>query len=975
MLAAGGLPQEQKPPPPDENSGDQVINLYKAGRYAEATVLAERILALAEKEGTDEIQLARACYVLASLYNEQGFYERALRMFERALGIYKRLGNPPEMAMTLNNMSSVYINQANFKSAIPLLHEVVEILEKEEGKESGMTATALNNLALAYYEQGDYAKAIPMFQRSLEIVEKVSGKEHPDVAHKLTNLGVVFSDMGDDERALKFHLRAMQIYEKSGVENPDLALALFNVASKYTEDKDYEHALPLLERAQKIYEQSLGPKHPEVATVLDTLAEVHLLLHKDEGRAMALLLRSLEIRKEVLGESHPQTAVSLINLASMYFYQNQQDYERVLPLLRSAIAIYENALGAEHPTLGQLLTGLSEIYSLQGKYDDSISLLQRSGDLEEKNLDLILSTGSQRQKQLYLDTNLYRTNMRVTLHILKTPQRAEAARMAFTAILRYKSRGLDAFTNQIQILRRNASPDAKQLLDQLTDVQSQLARLLISVRGDLKPLARKTRIELLSDERERLEEAISLRSKEFRASTQTVTIDSVRRALPTDSALVEIFFYIPFKYRLARREYGTPHYVAYVLRHDADEPRFVDLGEIDSLNEEVARFRSLLQTPTSTEAQLFAVARNLDERIMQPVRGLLGSIRRIFLAPDGAMNLIPFGALVDENHQYLIENYSINYLTSGRDLLRLQATGGEPTGPASIVANPQFDLTRDLVTCNPVSRKGELLPSTPDSKVEYHATDFTRLCYSTLNGTAQEATQIQSLLPGARVLTAKDATEAALKGLRRPRVLHIATHGFFLADQPQALPASGRLLRGTFDTLGESSLPAGWKNPLLRSGLILAGVKQASSGAGEDGVLTALEVAGLDLWGTKLVVLSACDTGLGEVHPGAGVFGLRRALVLAGSETQVMSLWKVSDAGTSDLMTAYYTRLQKSEGRSEAMRQVQLAMLHGQPKTAARSWQRGTIDSREKVAMRDYRHPYYWAAFIQSGDWRSMDGK
>lgn len=157
-----------------------------------------------------------------------------------------------------------------------------------------------------------------------------------------------------------------------------------------------------------------------------------------------------------------------------------------------------------------------------------------------------------------------------------------------------------------------------------------------------------------------------------------------------------------------------------------------------------------------------------------------------------------------------------------------------------------------------------------------------------------------------------------------------------------------------------SPLPPAWENPLLRSGLVLAGVKQQQSGAGEDGVLTALEAAGLDLWGTKLVVLSACETGLGEVQNGEGVYGLRRALV-AGSQTQVMSLWKVSDAATRDLMTAYYTRLQAGEGRTEALRQVQLAMLRGELKP--------TQDGA------DYRHPYYWAAFIPSGDWRSMDGK
>jgi CHAT domain-containing protein len=135
--------------------------------------------------------------------------------------------------------------------------------------------------------------------------------------------------------------------------------------------------------------------------------------------------------------------------------------------------------------------------------------------------------------------------------------------------------------------------------------------------------------------------------------------------------------------------------------------------------------------------------------------------------------------------------------------------------------------------------------------------------------------------------------------------------------------------------------------------LILAGVNQRRSGANEDGVLTAAEAAALDLWGTELVVLSACETGLGDVKNGDGVYGLRRALVLAGSESQVMSLWQVSDAATRDLMKGYYTRLQRGEGRTEALRQVQLGMIR---------------DDKRK-------HPFYWASFIQSGAWTGLDKK
>ena len=201
------------------------------------------------------------------------------------------------------------------------------------------------------------------------------------------------------------------------------------------------------------------------------------------------------------------------------------------------------------------------------------------------------------------------------------------------------------------------------------------------------------------------------------------------------------------------------------------------------------------------------------------------------------------------------------------------------------------------------------------------------------------------MLRGARVLTQRDATERALLEVHGPRVLHIATHGFFLDDEARGPSATRGLV---LDARGRADVKVG-ENPLLRSGLALAGANRDATE--HDGILTALEASGLDLWGTKLVVLSACETGVGEVRRGDGVYGLRRALVIAGAESTVMSLWKVDDEGTRDLMVDYYTRLAAGGGRSEALRQAQLAMLAGG----------------------SHAHPYFWASFIPSGDWRSLD--
>ena len=226
--------------------------------------------------------------------------------------------------------------------------------------------------------------------------------------------------------------------------------------------------------------------------------------------------------------------------------------------------------------------------------------------------------------------------------------------------------------------------------------------------------------------------------------------------------------------------------------------------------------------------------------------------------------------------------------------------------------------------------------------------------FQSLPGAEREALAIKAVLTEASVLLREQATETAIKRSKAPRVLHIATHGFFLGYQetpstemyssPSDIPQRSQMRL--------SNRAAKIENPLLRSGLALAGANEHRSGD-DDGLLTAMEAASLDLWGTRLVILSACNTGVGEVRNGEGVYGLRRGLILAGSETQVMSLWPVLDRETRSLMVGYYRRLLKGEGRGEALRQIQLKVLK---------------DAKTQ-------HPYHWANFIQVGEWANLDGQ
>lgn len=949
----------------------QAMELYNAGRYNEAAPLCERAIAISTNAlGPEHSDVALSLNGLGLIYAGKGDYARAEPLYERALGIYSKLSNTAQsqdnrnaatgnVAVTLNNLAELYKNRGEYARAEPLYQRALELCVKLRGNEHSSVANTLNNLADMYRMKGDYARAEPLFRRALAIYVKIN-PEDPDVALAMSNLAAVYAAKGDNARAEPLYLRALAIREKVlGPQHRDVAITLNNLAELYSAQGNSARAAVLLDRALSIH-LKLDPQNPDVAIVLNNLAGLYLL-RGDFARAEPLYSRALEINVKALGPDHLEVARSLNNLAAVS--HTRGDEARAETLYLRSLAIREKTLGPDNSLVATTLMNLGDLYRAKGDFARAVQFCSRSQEIRERNFNLILASGSEDQKQLYLDTLSGDTHATVSLHVRSAPASEQAAQLSLTTILRRKGRALDAMTDQIAMLRQRATPADAQLLDQLAGARSQLATLELSSSNRITPAERQAGIKHLTASVAGLEDQVSRRSAQFRALSQPVTLDAVRQAVPEDAALIEIFAFKPYNGKAikASERFGPPQYVAYVLKRDLATPQFVELGAADSIDADIATVREALHDPDRADVK--NLSRALDERVMRPVRRLLGSARQLLISPDGALNLLPLAALVDERGQYLVENYTISYLSSGRDLLRLQVARESRTTPV-VIGDPLYDMS---------TTRGQQTPAqTNQPATNRRSVDFTALKYESLPGTAQEARALQALLPGAQLLLQQQATEAAIKQVRAPRVLHIATHGFFLADQPSDENAveARALLHGTEQPRASSQR----ENPLLRSGIILAGVKQQQSGAGEDGVLTALEAAGLDLWGTQLVVLSACETGLGEVHNGAGVYGLRRALVLAGSETQVMSLWSVNDIATRDLMMGFYKRLQAGEGRAEALRQTQLTMLAG--KTPGQSADpRGTKIVKGAAAATNFSHPFYWAPFIESGAWTSMPAR
>ena len=697
--------------------------------------------------------------------------------------------------------------------------------------------------------------------------------------------------------------------------------------------------------------------------------------------------RGLAIPEKTLGPENIDVAALLNNIANIYKVKG--DYAKALELHLRVLKIAEKSGGPFQGLTIVSLGNIANLYAALGDTANAITFQTRVDQRLETALALNLAIGSERQKLAYFGSLTDRTDRTISLHVNLAPSDRTAGALAALVLLQRKGRILDAMSDSLTALRQRFNAEDQKLLDQLNSTTAQLAKLALNGAQKMDADEYQKQLSSLEEQKENFEAEISQRSAEFRAQSQPVTLSAVQAAIPPGAALIEFARYRPYNPRAENNNeaYGKPHYVVYVVREQGDV-QWKELGEAQAIDASVDELRQALRDPQRSDVQ--RLARDVDQKVMQPVRTLTGDATQLLISPDGELNLIPFAALVDEQGRYLIQRYSFTYLTSGRDLLRMQVARASKSKPL-VVANPSFGEPAAKLVATTTK------PTAPASRRRSITTgrDLSEVYFAPLGGTEQEARSIQTLFPDANVLTAAQATESAVKQVNAPRVLHLATHGFFLSE-PGAVGSPSQVATTTSNTNTKSVPPAiadgspsnantqaatrgvsavsvppavaggsvartatrginansKIANPLLRSGLALAGANLHYN-SDDDGILTALEASGLNLWGTKLVVLSACDTGVGEVRNGEGVYGLRRAFVLAGAESLVMSLWPASDYSTRTLMTNYYRNLKQGMGRGEALRQVQLDMLKHNPKL----------------------HPFYWANFIQSGEWANLDGK
>ncbi len=895
---------------------------YDQTNYTQSTAIYRRVLAMVEKSfGPEASSLENVLNNLGLSLQRQGQFAEAEACYQRALTLAEQVLSPAEADTipTINNLASLYQERGQYPAAERFYQRAIAMWTAAEGPDSPNLAYPLNNLGALQRQQGNLSAAEVSFQRSLDIFEKALGADHPNVAILLNNLAETLRERGDYDRAEPLYQRGITILEaKIGGTSPNVASLLTNLGLVSMQRRDYPAAEARFRRALAIDESTLGNQHPLYATCLTNLAETFRLQGRF-GEAEALYRQAGTIFEKSLGSTHPAFAKTLMSQG--WVCGRQKDYAAADQLLHHALRIQTEAFDANHPDIIQTLNNLALLAQQQNQPRQALAFQTQANAAREHLLTINLVTGSERQKFLYLKLADEETNRTLTLHLRNLPQDQDAARAALTVLLQRKGRALDAMTDVLALLRQQGTPDDLRRLDELTALKGQIAVLTQRGPGRAKPEAHRAELKSLQEQADTLEADLSRRSAQYRARFAPVTLEAVQNAIPPDAALLEYAVYRPLDPATGQPQ--PARYAVYVLKTDGTL-HWAELGEAAPIDTAIQQFRRALSTPNRQATAVRRAGARLAAQVTAPIAPALTGIRHLLLSPDGQLNLIPFEALPGRRGQYLLEQFAITYLTSGRDLLALQENREASPHPPVVFAAPDYGSGDQL------SLAGSLFPA-----------------LQPLDGTENEAQTIQRLFPEAVVQTHATATGDRLLTVNRPRFLHLATHGAFLEVVPStpSTPADD-LTRaiGLPQPLNPDQVRR--DSPLLRAYLFFAGANQAAP----QSVMTALEAAQLNLWGTRLVVLSACQTGVGDVRNGDGVYGLRRAFVLNGAQTQVMSLWSVSDRATQMLMEDFYARLKRGEPRGEALRQARLQL-----RRQAR-----------------YTHPFYWASFILTGDWRAM---
>ena len=956
----------------NERQFDQALEILE---QAEKMVL--------ETLGKESAAYGTTCFHHGRALHIKGDYAEAERWYLESKGIRGRILGvvDPEYSKCLNNLAILYRSMGNYEAAEPLYRETIAIRAHALGKKDPAYASALRNYAIMLTDLSRYEEAEPLLLETQAIYLEVYGPEDADYAQSLNTLATAYMETGDYESAEPLYLEAISIQKKTlGEEDSNYGVSLFNLGNLYLVMGNYSEAEPLYLQAQKIWENKLGKNDPLYLLCINNLATLYLYTFQYEPSESYYLV-ALEPFSPEADSTNPDYARSLNNLAILYFRQNR--YAKAEPLYHQAIAIYEAAFGKEHPDYAMCINNLAEQYMQAGDFIEAERLYLEANKIWEKafgkmhpqylaslsglaDLYSLMQQPDQAAAYFTEAAALQRSLLTNAIHHLSELElnryqlifkKSQSKLLAFAAQM--KSPAMAGFCYEEALFYKgfllNSSNQINKLARSNSTAIEKFNRLKALERRRAaeysKVLADRTNVEALETQSNQLEKELARTVAGYGAAIRQVHWQDVQSTLKSGQAALEFV-----RYGVSNNKQTAPiQYAALLIRPGNTQVQFIPLFEEQQLD-------SLLQTNGARRAdyvnRLYSLPdrgvtpvgqpqKSLYELLWQPLETALAGVSTVYFSPTGLLHRLNLGAIPLQDETALADRYQLIELGSTRQLV----VGGSPEASRTASPDRQAHLfggilyEPDSIAIEPDNTGFHTEALASRGTMRFIRTDSSLRGgnWNYLKWTEKEVSALEPILETGGIPTTVfkgyAATEEVFKsmgaqGKPSPRVVHLATHGYFFPDLGKVADAAEPVFKIS-------------EQPMIRSGLILAGgnytwqTGQLLRPDREDGVLTAYEISQMNLSNTELVVLSACETGLGDIQGNEGVYGLQRAFKIAGAKYLIMSLWQVPDFQTQELMVSFYSKwLGEKMAIPEAFRSAQKEM-------------------REK-----YYDPYFWAGFV-----------
>ncbi|WP_414545183.1 tetratricopeptide repeat protein [Nostoc sp. CCY0012] len=956
--------------------------LRDIGNYKEGIFYVQQALKICQKLYPERFypdghpDMAASLNALGSLYCCQGKYEDAEPYHHKALKMQRALypNNHPEMAVSLNNLALLYSIQARYEDAISCHQQVLEICQDLYPSDHLMIAMSLNSLGQIYSCQGEYEKVEFYLQQSVRMLERLFKDDHPDIAVGFSNLGYLYLNQGKYEQAEFYYQQALKMQQKIFPDaHPHTGKTLNSLGILYSNREQYEEGASFLKQALEI-QQSLFPNgHIDIVNTFNNIAVFYLEFDQYE-QAEHFLKQSVNMLEKLFPDGHPEVATRLNNLGIIYL--EQKEYEKAKYHFQQVFEIHQKFFPHCHPNTIKSIRGLATVFVATGNYKESLGRLQTAIDMENTILSRILAASNEKDRLLYLNQIRSTLDLYFSLITKYFEHNLEIVQTTLTLVWQRKAINIAAITALNAAIYSGRYPHLEIEFQKLRSLSNQIIRLTTSSNEDEFGNQQQLSIDIINQqvtkaqtEYDELEKFLATQVPEIQLKEE-INYQVIAAEIPKDTALVEFVRFQNLDFE--RKKSAKGHYVAFVVSSQQPEQIvMVDLGEAEPIDILIEKFRAFLISSGTDDNQMSlknigkrtlkvkpsiqvktynfqaSPAKELTKLLYQPLCNYLSDIKNLIIAPDSVLSLLPFELLPQSENSdiYLIDCYqSIQYITTARDLLRHKRQPLRPAGISLVMADPDYDLSASVsnTELNPVSKQ------TSSNKVTSHE-DFslqisasknnhqpTTLQLSSgitemeideikplerLNATANLGTTIAHRLQVKPYLE-QEAVEPLVRDSQCPRVLLLATHGLYLPKDETIQEAE--ILIDNFDRWRRMKV----SNPMMRSMLAFAGAnswitqKQLPEKAGK-GWLFAQDVASLDLWANEMTILLACQTGLGDVTTGEGVFGLRSAFACAGAKTVIMSLWSVPEKASVLLMERFFDYLDRGLNKGAALKQAQ----------------------------------------------------